>query len=104
MYVNNFFYRKIHKLTPHSRIQHDNNALDQSTLSTITAATNIGGDISVLVAGSGCQRVADEVASVAGVSKVLIADNEAYVVFECGVLFRYPVTFSRHSSREYHSN
>ena len=92
------------KTQSNTQLQHDNNALDQSTLSTITAATNIGGDISVLVAGSGCQSVADEVASVAGVSKVLIADNEAYVVFECGVLFRYPVTFSRHLSREYHSN
>ena len=78
MYVTDFFFNRIHKLTPHSRIQHDNNALDQSTLSTITAATSIGGDISVLVAGSGCQSVADQAASVAGVSKVLIADNEAY--------------------------
>ena len=54
-----------------TQLQHDNNALDQSTLSTITAATNIGGDICVLVAGSGCKSVADEAASVAGVSKVL---------------------------------
>jgi len=30
------------------------------------------------VAGSGCQSVADEAASVSGVSKVLLADNEAY--------------------------
>ena len=68
----------IKRTQSNTQLQHDNNALDQSTLSTITAATNIGGDICVLVAGSGCKSVADEAASVAGVSKVLMADNEAY--------------------------
>lgn len=38
----------------------------------------IGGDITVLVAGSGAQAVADAAAKVAGVSKVLLADNAAY--------------------------
>ena len=37
----------------------------------------IGGDITVLVAGSGAQAVADAAAKVAGV-KVLLADNAAY--------------------------
>ncbi|MEX7493969.1 FAD-binding protein, partial [Acinetobacter baumannii] len=36
------------------------------------------GDITVLVAGSGAQAVADAAAKVAGVSKVLLADNAAY--------------------------
>lgn len=38
----------------------------------------IGGDITVLVAGSGAQAVADAAAKVAGVSKVLLADDAAY--------------------------
>ncbi|MDC4667778.1 FAD-binding protein, partial [Acinetobacter baumannii] len=44
----------------------------------VAAAQKIGGDITVLVAGSGAQAVADAAAKVAGVSKVLLADNAAY--------------------------
>jgi len=58
--------------------EHDNASLKGATLSTITAAQAIGGDIEVLVAGAGCQAVADEAAKVTGVSKVLLADNAAY--------------------------
>lgn len=58
--------------------EHDNASLRKATLNTITAATQIGGDVHVLVAGSGCAAVADEAAKVAGVSKVLLADNAAY--------------------------
>lgn len=59
--------------------EHDNSSLKGATLNTITAAQAIGGgDIEVLVAGSGCAAVADEAAKVAGVSKVLLADNPAY--------------------------
>ncbi|WP_434354261.1 FAD-binding protein [Psychrobacter sp. HD31] len=58
--------------------EHDNASLKKATLNTITAATQIGGDVHVLVAGSGCAAVADEAAKVVGVSKVLLADNAAY--------------------------
>ncbi|WP_432695985.1 electron transfer flavoprotein subunit alpha/FixB family protein [Marinobacterium sp. YM272] len=58
--------------------EHDNSALNPATLSAVTAASQIGGDITLLVAGNGCQAVADEAAKVAGVSKVLLADNAAY--------------------------
>lgn len=58
--------------------EHDNSSLKKATLSTVTAASQIGGDIHVLVAGSGCQAVADEAAKVAGVSKVILADNAVY--------------------------
>ncbi len=57
---------------------HDNAALNPATLNTVAAAQAIGGDIHVLVAGSGAQAVADEAAKVAGVSKVLLADDAAY--------------------------
>lgn len=58
--------------------EHDNESLKAATLNTITGAAAIGDDISVLVAGHNCGAVADQAAAVAGVSKVLIADNEAY--------------------------
>jgi electron transfer flavoprotein alpha subunit len=57
---------------------HDNANLFGATLNTVAAAQAIGGDIHVLVAGQNAQPVADAAAKVAGVSKVLLADNPAY--------------------------
>jgi electron transfer flavoprotein alpha subunit len=54
--------------------EHDNAALKGVTLNTVTAATECGGEVHVLVAGSGCGAVAEAAAKVAGVSKVLVAD------------------------------
>lgn len=58
--------------------EHDNSQLKPATLNTISAAQAIGGDITVLVAGGGCAAVADAAVKIAGVSKVLLADNAAY--------------------------
>ena len=58
--------------------EHDNSDLKAATLNSVTAAQEIGGDIHILVAGSNCQAVADQAARVAGVDKVLHADNPAY--------------------------
>ncbi|QLB58910.1 electron transfer flavoprotein subunit alpha/FixB family protein [Acinetobacter indicus] len=58
--------------------EHDNKALNGATLNVVAAAQKIGGDITVLVAGSGAQAVADQAAKVAGVSKVFLADDAAY--------------------------
>jgi electron transfer flavoprotein alpha subunit len=58
--------------------EHDNNAVDPSTLKTLAAAQKIGGDIHVLVAGKDCSTVADDVAKADGVSKVFLADNGVY--------------------------
>ncbi|RDC53727.1 electron transfer flavoprotein subunit alpha/FixB family protein [Acinetobacter sp. RIT592] len=58
--------------------EHDNKALNAATLNVVAAAQKIGGDITVLVAGSGAQAVADQAAKVEGVSKVLLADDAAY--------------------------
>ncbi|MCY1328264.1 Electron transfer flavoprotein subunit alpha [compost metagenome] len=44
----------------------------------MTAAQKIGGDIHVLVAGAGAGAAAEAAAKIAGVSKVLVADNAAY--------------------------
>ena len=58
--------------------EHDNAELKGATLNTVAAAKAIGGDIDVLVAGSGCAAAAEAAAKVEGVSKVLVADNAAY--------------------------
>ena len=55
---------------------HDNAELHASTLNTVTAAVQIGGDVHVLVAGSGAAAVATQAASIAGVAKVLHADAD----------------------------
>jgi electron transfer flavoprotein alpha subunit len=54
--------------------EHDNASIKAATLNTIAAASKIGGDIHVLVAGSNAQAAADAAAKIAGVSKVLLAD------------------------------
>jgi len=58
--------------------EHDNKELKKATLNTVTAASKIGGDIVVLVAGLGCEAVAEQAAKVTGVSKVLCASNAAF--------------------------
>ncbi len=60
--------------------EHDNKTLNGATLNVVAAAQKIGGDITVLVAGSGAQAVAEQAAQVAGVSKVLLADNAAFAI------------------------
>lgn len=57
--------------------EHDNAQLKAATLNVVAAATQIDGDVHVLVAGGGAQAVADEAAKVAGVTKVLLADSPA---------------------------
>lgn len=58
--------------------EHDNKELKPATLATVAAAVQMGSDVHLLVAGADCQAVAQEAAKVAGVSKVLVADNAAY--------------------------
>jgi electron transfer flavoprotein alpha subunit len=58
--------------------EHDNKSLKDSTNKALTAAKAMGGDVHVLVAGSGAKAVADAAAKLDGVSKVLLADAPAY--------------------------
>jgi len=53
---------------------HNNSSLQAAVFNTVTAAQKIGGDIHILVAGSGAQAAAQAAAQVAGVAKVLHAD------------------------------
>ena len=54
--------------------EHDNRSIKGGTLNAVTAAAQCGGDVHVLVAGSGCADAARAAAAIAGVTKVLLAD------------------------------
>ncbi|CAM9115701.1 unnamed protein product [Discosporangium mesarthrocarpum] len=58
--------------------EHDNNTLSPNTRSAVTAASNLRGDVSILVMGNGSQTVAEQAAAVGGVSKVIHADDPAH--------------------------
>ena len=58
--------------------EHDNAALKAGTLHALTAAQKVGGEIHLLVAGSGCKAAADAGAKLPGVAKVLLCDDAAY--------------------------
>ena len=54
---------------------HDNAHLSDQTAKTLTAATKIGGDVHILVAGSGAKAAGEQAAKLSGVSKVLVAED-----------------------------
>lgn len=58
--------------------EHDNAQLKPETNKLVFAAQKMGGDIHVLVAGEANQAVADAAATLAGVTKVIHADNAVY--------------------------
>jgi len=60
--------------------EHDNKQLKTGTTNTIAAATKLGADVSVLVAGHECADAAAAAAKVPGVTKVLVADAAHYAV------------------------
>ena len=57
---------------------HDNASLRPATLSAVTAAQQIGGEIHILIAGENCAGAAAEAAKIAGVTKVRVADGASY--------------------------
>ncbi|MFV0645591.1 MAG: electron transfer flavoprotein subunit alpha/FixB family protein [Sphingomonadaceae bacterium] len=58
-------------------VEHDNTEMKDATLSAVTAASKLG-EVMLLVAGQGCQAVADQAAKVEGVAAVHLADDAAY--------------------------
>jgi electron transfer flavoprotein alpha subunit len=58
--------------------EHDNKSLKDATAKALTAATALGGDVHVLVAGKDCGAVAQAAAKLKGVAKVLVADAVPY--------------------------
>src|SRR6185295_8199636 len=58
--------------------EHDNKSLKDATNKALSAAKQMGGEVHVLVAGSGAKAVADAAAKLDGVAKVLLADGAPY--------------------------
>jgi electron transfer flavoprotein alpha subunit len=58
--------------------EHDNNTLKGGTANAVTAAAKMGGDVHVLVAGSGAKGAAEAASKLAGVSKVLHVEGAQY--------------------------
>jgi electron transfer flavoprotein alpha subunit len=58
--------------------EHDNATVKEATAKALTAATALGKPVHVLVAGQGCKAAAESAAKLAGVAKVLLADDAAY--------------------------
>ncbi|XP_044139333.1 electron transfer flavoprotein subunit alpha, mitochondrial [Bufo gargarizans] len=61
--------------------EHDTQQVTPITLSAISAAKKLGGDVTCLVAGTDCSQVAEQLAKVQGVSKLFVAQHEAYKGF-----------------------
>ena len=61
--------------------EHDNNNIKGSTLNTVAAASEISGEISLLVAGSNCTSVLAEAQTINDVSKIISVDDEKYANF-----------------------
>ena len=60
--------------------EHDNESLNEQTAKALSAATQLGGEVHVLVAGSNARPAAEAAAGLEGVAKVLLAEDEAYGV------------------------
>jgi electron transfer flavoprotein alpha subunit len=58
-------------------VEHRDDKVSSSTLNTITAASKLG-EVTCLVAGLNCAKVAEEVSKVDGVKKILVADGDVY--------------------------
>jgi len=57
--------------------EHDNSSIKPATLNAVTAATQIGGDVHVLVAGQGAAAAAQAASQVTGVARVILAEGES---------------------------
>lgn len=58
--------------------EHDNKVLKDATAKTVAAASQLGAPVHILVAGHDCGSVAEAAAKLAGVEKVLVADDPIY--------------------------
>ncbi|MES2771123.1 MAG: FAD-binding protein [Pseudomonadota bacterium] len=58
--------------------EHDAHSIKATTLSAVTAAAQLGGEVHVLVLGHACQAAAEAASRIAGVSRVLCADAAHY--------------------------
>ena len=58
--------------------EHNNAGIKPATLNTVTAASQCGGDVHVLVAGHNAQAAAEAASKIAGVSKIIHVEGEHF--------------------------
>ena len=58
--------------------EHDNASIKPATLNTVTAASQCGGDVHVLVAGKGAEAAAAAASQIAGVAKVIHVEGDHF--------------------------
>ena len=61
--------------------EHDNKILNEANKKAMSAATKIGEEVHILVAGQDCSIIAENAAKIEGVSKVLLCDNPISVSY-----------------------
>ncbi|WP_018274456.1 FAD-binding protein [Teredinibacter turnerae] len=61
--------------------EHDNNEIKAPSLNAVSAAVSLSDDVHLLVAGVACENVAEQAAQIAGVTKVLRADDASLAHF-----------------------
>ena len=61
--------------------EHNNEAVSPITQNALTAAKKIGGDITVLVAGTKCGPVSEKLSKAKDVARVLVAEGDAFKGF-----------------------
>ena len=59
-------------------VEHNNSEIKGATLSAVTAAQKLDGEVHLLLAGSGSDPVAEAAAQISGVTKVLHSDSAEY--------------------------
>lgn len=57
--------------------EHDNTVLNPNTYNTLSAASQIGDDLHLLIAGKAADSVTQQAQSISNISKVLVADHES---------------------------
>ena len=62
-------------------VEHDNNSIKGGTFNTVTAASKLSGEITLLIAGSAIDSVISEAQSIDGISNILKCDNDIYSNF-----------------------
>ena len=58
--------------------EHDGEKVNPITYSTLSAAKQLGGEVTALLCGTDCTKVAGELAKTEGVGKVLIAQSDCF--------------------------
>lgn len=59
-------------------VEHNGETVSPITYNALSAAKQLGGDITALVAGDSCPKVAEEMTKAEGVSKLLVAQHGGF--------------------------